>query len=118
MKRLYQLLAAAMIGVTATPTLVSAQSPDEVRFYAPVQWPELCTTARLLHIYHRRIVVHTVCIGHKPVARIPWRRIRRRLLLFPERYFNIGHQPAAFPQDGCRDLDCIAYRRDRAQRRH
>ena len=32
MKRLYQLLAAAMIGVTATPTLVSAQSPDEVRF--------------------------------------------------------------------------------------
>lgn len=36
MKRLYQLLAAAMIGVTATPNLVSAQSPDEVRFYAPV----------------------------------------------------------------------------------
>lgn len=36
MNRLYTLLAATMIGMTVTPAVASAQSPDEVRFYAPV----------------------------------------------------------------------------------
>ena len=38
MNRLYSLLAATMIGMTAMPGVASAQSPDEVRFYAPVTY--------------------------------------------------------------------------------
>ncbi len=38
MNRLYSLLAATMIGMTVMPGVASAQSPDEVRFYAPVTY--------------------------------------------------------------------------------